>query len=431
MKSDNKWYLRHNKYEENNHSGHLPISSNHLQMSILNIDNEALVYIDQLLSQKVDTKRIADCVSKRFNINLSYDTIRHYHRMNVLHIIDKASKQPYGTPVDQLLHDFERRPDVSYIYVIHSIDSGFVTHYKGMSNSYTRNNETYISVYQDEVETWRRLLQISGGTQILVAFAWCHDEQIRLTRMFPEFLACDVTFGVTKEQRNLLMMVGIDGNNKIFPAMHCFMPSKELRAFNWAFNVALPFLLTPQSLKYNQTISTDSELAMYQPLRAMMDQPTCLENSNHRLDKYHLFSKPWKEKVTLKIGKRDDIHDIVHALRCKIEKLFNYTETKIEMNICIKDYKTYYSKNKNSFENVALCEAIEDILISLDNNLRYFAHCYFIDTTTFDFVGDSIAEAFNSGLKCGKDHVTTNMTINTSASQQIAIVNKQIQMKQM
>ena len=101
------------------------------------------------------------------------------------------------------------------------------------------------------------------------------------------------------------------------------------------------------------------------------------------------------------------------------------------MNISIKDYKSFYANNKMSFNNAALCEAIEDILISLDNNLRHFAHCYFIATTTFDFLGDSIAEAFNSGIKCGKDNVNTNMTINTSASQQIAIVNRQIQGKQM
>ena len=364
-------------------------------------------------------------------MNISYDTIRHYHRRNVLHIIDKAAKQPYGTPVDQLLYDFDKRPNVSYIYVLHSIDSGFVTHYKGNANTYSKSNEQYISVYQDEVETWRKLLQISGGTQILVAFAWCHDEQIRLMRMFPEFLACDVTFGVTKEQRNLLMLVGIDGNNKIFPAMHCFMPSKEIRAFNWTFNTAVPYLLTHQSLSFNQTISTDSELAMYQPLRAMMDSSTCLKNSQHRLDKYHLFSKPWQEKVAIKIGKCEFTQSKVKSLRQMLEKLFNYVENEQEMKICIDDYKNYYQSHKLSFKNDALCEGIEDILISLDNNLLHFSHCYFIKTTTFDFLGDSIAEAFNSGLKSGKYNVNTSMTINMSASNQISHVNAQNKFKNM
>ena len=49
----------------------------------------------------------------------------------------------------------------------------------------------------------------------------------------------------------------------------------------------------------------------------------------------------------------------------------------------------------------------------------------FLTTTTFEFLGDSVVEAFNSGLKSGHDHVNTNMTINTSAAEQIYIVNKQ------
>ena len=99
--------------------------------------------------------------------------------------------------------------------------------------------------------------------------------------MYPEFLACDVTFGVSKEQRNLLLCVGIDGNNKIFPAMHCFMPSKELRAYHWAFNTALPYLLTTDSLAFNQIISTDGEPAMYQPIRSMIQQVSFMSSSSH------------------------------------------------------------------------------------------------------------------------------------------------------
>ena len=53
----------------------------------------------------------------------------------------------------------------------------------------------YISVYHDEITEWRKLLQLRDETQLLVSFAWCHDEQLRLVRMYPEFLGCDTTFG--------------------------------------------------------------------------------------------------------------------------------------------------------------------------------------------------------------------------------------------
>ena len=385
-----------------------------------------MTYIEELLAAKVNAYKISNCVLNRYNISISYDTIRQHYRYFLLRKINVASSKPYGTAVDQLLADFKHRPDVSYLYVTHTITSGFVTHYKGDRNIDDDQNKEAISVYQDEVATWRKQLSISDATQILVSFAWCHDEQLRLTRMYPEFLACDVTFGVTKEQRNLLVFVGVDSNNKIFPAMHCFMPSKELRAYHWAFNTAFPFLLSHQSLSYNQAISTDSEMAMYKPLQTLMEKASgFLSQSSHRLDKYHLFTKPWKENVMLKIGKCVIQKQKVKTLQNKLERLFDYIETEEELKICINDYKGFYHNEKANFQNEALCTSIEDIFLSLECNLRHICHCYFKDVTTFDFLGDSIAEAFNSGLKTGQDKVSTNMTINTSAASQVQHLNTQ------
>ena len=39
----------------------------------------------------------------------------------------------------------------------------------------------------------------------------------------------------------------------------------------------------------------------------MMSYVPYMNKSSHRLDKYHLFSKQWKEQVTLKLGKDEDI----------------------------------------------------------------------------------------------------------------------------
>ena len=93
-----------------------------------------MAYIEELLGAKVDAYKISSCVLNRYNISLSYDSIRKHHRYFLLRKINAASSKPYGTAVDQLLADFKNRPDVSYLYVTHSITSGFVTHYKGDRN---------------------------------------------------------------------------------------------------------------------------------------------------------------------------------------------------------------------------------------------------------------------------------------------------------
>ena len=74
-------------------------------------------------------------------------------------------------------------------------------------------------------------------------------------------------------------------------------------------------------------------------------------------------------------------------------------------------------------------EAIDKIVISVKNKLEYVAHYNFMNVSTFGFLGDSIVEAANSGIKCGSVRVATNMNINMSGSTQIKISENQSQKK--
>ena len=121
-------------------------------------------------------------------------------------MLDETASNPYGTPIDKMINYFNQKKDVSFMYVMHDMDSGFVTYRKNKNDTSVNEseiNEQFIFVYKAAVESWRNELKVSNSKRILVAFAWCHDEELRLCKMFPEFLACDVTFGVTKERRNL------------------------------------------------------------------------------------------------------------------------------------------------------------------------------------------------------------------------------------
>ena len=93
-------------------------------------------------------------------------------------------------------------------------------------------------------------------------------------------------------------------SNKVFTALHCFMPSKQMRAFSWAFNVAARHLLTDDVLELNSCLACDGESAMFGPLRSMMrNKSGCFAFSKNRLDKFHLFEKEWKDNVICKVGR--------------------------------------------------------------------------------------------------------------------------------
>ena len=90
----------------------------------------------------------------------------------------------------------------------------------------------YISVNKDEIAVWRKTLKLGDNHNISVACAWCSNEDLRMARLFPEYMACDTTFGVTKEQKNLFVVDVINGHNKMFTVKRCFLPSKETKAYH-------------------------------------------------------------------------------------------------------------------------------------------------------------------------------------------------------
>ena len=119
--------------------------------------------------------------------------------------------------------------------------------------------------------------------------------------MFPEVLSVDVTFGVCREQRNLLRFCGVDGNFKVFEAMNCFMPSKQFKAYEWAVSVAFPQLSQTNALQFNSIITSDQEENLVRSVELLIkrddNQGIGCSFARHRLDMYHIFIKEWKSKV--------------------------------------------------------------------------------------------------------------------------------------
>ena len=115
---------------------------------------------------------------------------------------------------------FEKMTDVSYICVKHDIDSGFVTYHKeknqDASSSKLSQTETTQLAHQIEIDSWRQTLGLNNNREIMVAFAWSHDVELRKLRMFPELIAVDCTFGVNKQKHSLLTATGKDSTNKVF-----------------------------------------------------------------------------------------------------------------------------------------------------------------------------------------------------------------------
>lgn len=175
---------------------------------------------------------------------------RHEYTMQAL---KEIGIDPTDSACDRLLNFFRLRDDISFIAVTHSTDSGYVTMRKGCEDTACNYSSELSSecIHDTEVQSWRKSLKVSGNKKILVAVAWIYITNYRNIQMFPEVLSVDVTFGLCREQRNLLRFCGVDGHLQVFEVMNCFMPSKQFEAFDWAVRIALPKLVGLDCIKFN------------------------------------------------------------------------------------------------------------------------------------------------------------------------------------
>ena len=112
--------------------------------------------------------------------------------------------------------------------------------------------------------------------------------------MFPEFLAGDMTFGLNRQKRNLYVITGIDGHNKIFTAFRCWMPSKQKAAYTWVLKIAFPQLVGIHTTSRIHCLASDDEPAMVDAINDAINSPdSSMSKVKHRLDYYHLFVQKW------------------------------------------------------------------------------------------------------------------------------------------
>ena len=237
--------------------------------------------------------------------------------------------------------------------------------------------------------------------------------------MYPEFFCADVTFGVNRQHRELLLVVGIDGNNKVFTGFRCFIPSKQEHPYTWIFNEAMPHLLTNDILKYNQCVSTDNECNLNTAVQSsVLSTKNAFKNSKLRLDCFHFFKKVWLDNVVLKC--RDNSHGR-HCLETSYKWIlswFKRLETIHEIDLSCKMLKNFLHLNQQHIGEASHEEA-DRLITKIINKQTLLLHPYFKSSTTFDFIGDSIVESANNPLKKGSISVNANMNLACSALTQV------------
>ena len=260
------------------HSNHHKVSSYHLCTHLKSIDDTIRIKVKELIENGLRNNMIVNNLKSAHRVDINATQIQNIREDSINEVLNVDEKN-YKSSVDRLLSLFNKMSDVSFVYMMHTITSGFVTFHKtkGECNAHKVNNQndkdSYGSLTSEDtncIETWRKKLKIGDEDKILVAFAWCHDDEKRKMLMFPEFWATDMTFGLNIERRQLLTVAGVDGNCKSFTGLRVWMPSKQRVAYQWALSTALPVLI------YNE--KNDGQTCRYRFRSVELREPVLSRN---------------------------------------------------------------------------------------------------------------------------------------------------------
>ena len=264
--TDDNWYLMSYQPRSNGttfHSNHHKVSPYHLCTHLKSIDDTIRIKVKELIENGLRNNMIVNNLKSAHSVDINANQIQNIREDSINEVLNVDEKN-YKSSVDRLLSLFNKMSDVSFVYMMHTITSGFVTFHKtkGECNPQKINNQndkdSYGNLTNEDtncIETWRKQLKIGDEDKILVAFAWCHDDEKRKMLMFPEFWATDMTFGLNIERRQLLTVAGVDGNCKSFTGLRVWMPSKQRVAYQWALSTALPVLVGETTCLRNKVIN--------------------------------------------------------------------------------------------------------------------------------------------------------------------------------
>jgi len=166
-------------------------------------------------------------------------------------------------------------------------------------------------------------------------------------------------------------------------------------------------------------ISSDAEDALVSALEATINTPNGpLRNAKFRKDFYHLVCQPWQKFIGTCDQSHGDFKRVTKRIYDQIRSWFNYCITKAEFNHSYKCLSKYIQDNEMVTKPTFNCN-IQTLLASVLKNIQVVGNHYFMETTTFGFIGSSIVEGTNPGIKRGTFASLPNMSLDRSTLQQL------------
>lgn len=369
---DDYWYLKEGGLNDLTHLRHIYVDPQHMVAKSNLLTDEASLFIGNLIENDVDPQGIINLVKEKYNLVLTKEKLRLLKNDSLDKKIHTYIDVQNPSSMDKLIATLKATKGVSFVYVTHDQNSGFVSYVQRKKKTVeTALPEEKIGVSSSSMEDWRSSLKVGSDFKVLVSIAWAMDEEVQEFIKFPEYSACDVTFGLNKQQRNMALLVVVDNNNNVSTVGRCYMPSKERRAYKWLFSQAMPFLFPLDRLQRMSICAMDNEQWMNEAF--VSTAKSWSPSLKLRLDVFHLLHKPFMKMVVNVENK-----PILDTIKMWILSWFNYVENEGEYACSREGIDNYINANidKLGQHNV---QNILKIIESISTNQEYCIHYFFVE----------------------------------------------------
>ena len=244
-----RWFVPKRQSGCIHHNGHPRIDQSLLRVQPRHaLPAEEIDVAETALESHIGPSQTAALVQTRTGVNLDARQLQHIFLKLINAVL---ASEDYTTHADKLLSYFTQTPSISFVCLFANFNSGLLTiKQKARSPNSTITNVSNLEEdLGDEIDspvmfarsmegTVRDNLTHTASGLILLLASWTTDTARRKFDMYPEFVSIDDTEGTNIEERPLSDWCAKDGDNKVFPFLFSFLPSKAEWAYAFTYRAA-------------------------------------------------------------------------------------------------------------------------------------------------------------------------------------------------
>jgi hypothetical protein len=416
---DEYWYLSWCNFAEDtasagSHNGHTALPQEHIRTPLYMLkQKDTLQLIEQCKQHLASDPLVASILRERTQLLSIKPSQMQYlvTKIKMQQILNSNVNDL--SSAERLLQQFdeavEHDDNINFVALIHSSDQGYKLRVpKGRPS---KECESLTNLNIDDI---RQTMKINDGQDVLLAFAWTTAKEAEMAKKFPEVFVMDVTEKTNVEKRGTFIVTGIDGNNKIFIALHCFMPNGFMETYDWIYDYAFPLLVGEDAIANNEVVLTDGEYALYDPLVNLSQVNSPWKNTKHMLCEYHVLEQDWM-KVVMPTAKDGITMDYCSKYKKWIVSWFKDYYTECQFVHSFTEFENHLNQSKDQIGQ-SCYNAIRDLWAKLKTKRFKWAYPYKTDKMHLGIISSSMTEAINGDIKSTAPKPLAAMSLSESSS---------------